>query len=130
MDTSRNPVGWFEIPTKDILRAKKFYEDILDSELELKEMNIKEQGAIKMAVFPMTSHAQGAAGSLVEGKEYSPSHKGSRIYFSVENIEETLDRVEKCGGKVIQPKTSIGQYGYIAHVEDTEGNEISLHVAH
>ncbi|MNL24920.1 Glyoxalase-like domain protein [compost metagenome] len=125
MDTSRNPVGWFEIPTKDIVRAKKFYENVLDASLTMSEL-----GPVKMALFPMETNAKGAAGSLIQGKDYKPSHDGARIYFSVQSIEDTLAKVEKSGGKVLQPKTSIGEWGFIAHVEDTEGNEISLHVSH
>jgi predicted enzyme related to lactoylglutathione lyase len=36
-------------------------------------------------------------------------------------------RAEDAGGKVVKPKTAIGNYGHIALVSDTEGNLIGLH---
>ena len=35
--------------------------------------------------------------------------------------------VQAAGGKVLMPKTPIGQHGAIAHVLDSEGNRIGLH---
>ncbi len=42
-------------------------------------------------------------------------------------VEEVLRRVEKAGGKIALPRTSIGEMGYIAMVADTEGNVVGLH---
>jgi predicted enzyme related to lactoylglutathione lyase len=36
-------------------------------------------------------------------------------------------RLRRHGGRIHMPKTSIGQYGHIALVTDTEGNRIGLH---
>jgi predicted enzyme related to lactoylglutathione lyase len=42
-----------------------------------------------------------------------------------------LDKVERSGGKTIQKKTIItDEYGYMAIIEDTEGNRITLHSEH
>jgi predicted enzyme related to lactoylglutathione lyase len=49
------------------------------------------------------------------------------VYFSVPDIETVLDRVSANGGKIIQEKMSIGEYGFVAHFEDCEGNRVSLH---
>lgn len=122
---TKNPVSWFEIPTQDIMRAKKFYEGTFGGTLSLSEL-----GPVKMAMFNMANDGSGAGGALVNGKDYKPSHSGTRIYFSVNSIEDTLKKIETSGGKVTQPKTSIGEWGFIASFEDTEGNLISLHTAH
>ncbi len=125
MTDKMNPVGWFEIPVKNLDRAQSFYEDVLGIKLARNEM-----GAMHMAWFPMERDAPGAAGSLVEAPDYEPSTKGSTVYFTVESIETTLSRAEAHGGKVLSPKVSIGEYGYIAHVQDPEGNRIALHATH
>jgi predicted enzyme related to lactoylglutathione lyase len=117
-----NPVNWFEIPVKDIGRAGKFYEKVLGLELSPYDME-----PFTMAFFPMTQGAQGAAGSLIKGESYEPSHAGTVVYFSVDDIEEILRRINANGGKTLMPKKSIGQYGFIAHFEDTEGNRLALH---
>jgi uncharacterized protein len=117
-----NPVNWFEIPVRDMGRAKKFYEKVLDRELTLEDMD-----GLKMAFFPMAEGVGGAAGTLIKGETYEPSHAGTVVYFSVDDIEETLRRINANGGKTLLPKKSIGEYGFIAHFEDPEGNRLALH---
>lgn len=117
-----NPVNWFEIPVKDIEKSRKFYSAVFGYNLEVHEME-----PFTMAFFPMADKTYGAAGTLVKGESYVPSHSGTVIYFSVEDIEETLRKINANGGKTLLPKKSIGEYGFIAHFEDTEGNRLALH---
>ncbi|MGA7303371.1 MAG: VOC family protein [Rhodothermales bacterium] len=117
-----NPVSWFEIPVTDLDRAKVFYQRILGIELDVHDF-----GGLKMAWFPMAQDAPGAAGTLVLHESYVPSHAGSLVYFSVEDIDATLERVKAGGGKVLNGKTGIGEYGFVAHFEDSEGNRVALH---
>jgi len=114
--------NWFEIPVKNLDRAIKFYEKVFDVRLSPEEM-----GGMKMALFPFTQDAPGAAGSLIKGESYEPSHAGTVVYFTVEDILEALRRINANGGKTLMPKTAIGQYGFIAQYEDTEGNRLALH---
>ncbi len=117
-----NPVNWFEIPVKDIGRARKFYEKVLGFELTPEEM-----APYTLAFFPMTQNVSGAAGTLIKGESYEPSHAGTVVYFSVDDIDEVLRRINANGGKTLLPKKNIGKYGFIAHFEDTEGNRLALH---
>lgn len=117
-----NVVNWFEIPVSDLDRAKKFYENVLGHELTLNEM-----GPLKMAWFPMEQDGTGATGTLIQAESYVPSHQGSMVYFSVPDIEAVLNKVDKNGGKTLNPKMSIGEYGFVAHFEDSEGNRVALH---
>ena len=95
-----NPVGWFEIPTRNIIRAKDFYEAIFDKVLYLDEIE-----DYKMAWFPKkVNNEYGATGVLIESDDYIPSHNGTLVYFSVPRIEDTLKRIEKNGGKILQAK--------------------------
>lgn len=118
-----NPINWFEIPVSDIERARAFYTHVLQYD----DMPINEMGPLTMAWFPMVEGGDGATGTLVKAESYVPSHQGSMVYFSVEDIEGTLKRVEEKGGKVLNPKMSIGEYGFVAHFEDCEGNRVALH---
>ena len=119
-----NPVNWFEIPVTDMDRAKSFYEHALDI-----EVTIHEIGPNLMGWFPMQPDASGATGTLLKGDGYVPSHQGSVVYFSVPDIEEVLGRIEEKNGKTLVPKTSIGEHGWFAHFEDSEGNRLALHTA-
>jgi len=124
MPINPNPVNWFEIPVSDMDRAKKFYESVFGAELSLNEM-----GPNKMAWFPMEMGAAGAAGTLIQGDGYTPSHDGTIVYVNVPKIEAGLAKIGKAGGKTLLPRTSIGDHGFIAHFEDCEGNRVALHEA-
>lgn len=122
MPIDSNPVNWFEIPVADLDRAKSFHETIFKVDLPINDMN-----GNRRPWFPMEMGQQGAAGTLIQGEGYTPSHEGSLVYIYVPKIDATLEAINDSGGKTLLPKTSIGQYGYIAHFQDTEGNRVALH---
>jgi predicted enzyme related to lactoylglutathione lyase len=82
---------------------------------------------MQMAWFRLAPGVSGAAGTLIQADGYEPSPFGTLIYFEVADVGETLARVESLGGRELLPKTSIGEHGFIAHFEDSEGNRIALH---
>ena len=122
MPSRANPVNWFEIPVNDLSRAKTFYESALGVEITETEM-----GPNKMGWFPMEMGAAGAAGTLIQGDGYRPSHDGSLVYLHVDKIDPTLEAINNAGGKTLRPRMGIGEHGFIAHFEDTEGNRVALH---
>jgi len=122
MPSHANPVNWFEIPVADMSRAKAFYEKSLGVAIAETEM-----GPNKMGWFPMEMGAPGAAGTLILGEGYTPSHEGSLVYLHVDQIDPTLELINGAGGKTLVPRMSIGEHGFIAHFADTEGNRVALH---
>ena len=58
--------------------------------------------------------------------ERSNSVKSSVIYISVENIDEAVATIEQNGGKVVQPRAPVGNFGFAAYFRDTEGNVVGL----
>lgn len=122
MGVDYNQVGWFEIPVSDMRRAMDFYEHVFGVALDE-----QETGELKMAWFPMKEDEIGAPGSLVKGKGYVPSDRGVLIYFTSADIEKACRRAAEKGGHVLQEKFSIGEYGFVAMLRDTEGNTIGIH---
>lgn len=122
MPSHANPVNWFEIPVSDLARAKTFYESVLEVEITESEMGPK-----KMGWFPMEMGISGSAGTLVKSDGYKPSHDGTLVYINVDSIDATLEAIATAGGKTLIPRMSIGDHGFIAHFEDTEGNRVALH---
>ncbi len=122
-----NPVGWFEIYVQDMPRAKAFYESVFQGALEAL-MNPDPQGApgLEMWAFPMSMEGSGAAGALVK-MAGCPSGGSTLVYFSCEDCAVEAARAAANGGEIFRGKMSIGQYGFIALVVDTEGNMIGLH---
>lgn len=123
----RNPVGWFEIYVSDMPRAVAFYEAVLDTKLEPLDSPMPE---IEMMAFAMNDDRPGAAGALARMDGVSPAIGGTLVYFSCEDCAVEAGRVATNGGQVMQEKFSIGAYGFIAMVQDTEGNMIGLHSSH
>lgn len=113
---------WFEIPVTNMERAISFYGDVFGVKLEPNQIN-----NLVMAWFPMKPGEAGAPGALVQAENYTPSHEGTLIYATVTNIEEMLKKVTAHGGKVLMQKTDIGEHGFFAHIEDTEGNRLGIH---
>ncbi len=117
-----NPVNWFEIPATDINKSKTFYDSVFGYDLQIVKMDDTVMGW-----FPFDPEKPGVTGALVEYEGYTPSHDGSMVYFSVDDIEGILSKVKSSGGKVVAEKMSIGEYGFVAHFEDVAGNRVGLH---
>jgi hypothetical protein len=122
MAVDYNQVGWFEIPATDLKRAAGFYQQVFGVQFQEQSM-----GPSRMAMFPMKAGETGAAGSLVQGEGYNPSDQGVLIYFTVTDIDEACRKAAAAGGRVLQEKMDIGEYGTIALLLDTEGNRIGIH---
>lgn len=124
MSKQYNPVGWFEIPVTDMTRAKTFYEYVLGTPFEDHEMD-----SLQMAWFPMINEegAYGAAGSLVKSESREPSAQGTLVYFTAPDLDAALSRAAEKGGRIVAPKTDIGEYGFIGLILDSEGNRVGLH---
>jgi uncharacterized protein len=122
MTTQRNPVGWFELYVQDIERAKAFYEKTFQVTLQR-----LESPGIELWAFPMAMDAGGASGALVKMEGKDSGAGGTLIYFSCADCAVEASRAVQNGGRVQKEKMSIGQYGFISLVLDTEGNMIGLH---
>ena len=116
-----NAINWFELPANNFERAVKFYNEVLGENLQ--PMNHPE---MKIAFFPAKDN--GVGGAVTQGNGNKPNAQGALVYLNGGNdLAKPLAKVEKAGGKVIMPKTSIGENGFKAIFEDTEGNRVALH---
>jgi uncharacterized protein len=116
----RPTVYYFEIPVNDLDRAIAFYSAVFGCELERIDVDGNQ-----MANFPRLEGA-GASGALAKGDSYTPGTQGVRVYFDTESIDDTLAKVIAAGGKVLYPKTPIGELGWVAEFNDSESNCIAL----
>ena len=119
---AQNMINWFEIAVTDFERARTFYQTVFDI-----EMNVTEMQGYKMAFFP--NEEGGVSGAICYGEGYIPSGAGALLYLNANpDVNLVLDRTVQAGGKIIVPKTIIGEdAGYYAFIVDTEGNRLALH---
>jgi len=126
-----NPVVWFEIYVENMERAKAFYENVLALKLEKMPVPTAEFETMEMWAFPsdketsMTSY--GACGMLIKMEGCAPGGGGTIIYFNSDDCAIEASRVSQNGGTLFKEKTSIGEHGYFAIAQDTEGNTIGFH---
>jgi len=123
-----NPVGWFEIYVDDMERASKFYESVFNVQLTNMVDPTSEDGSnLMMRSFPGDVVYAGSTGALVKMEGMKCGGNSVIVYFNCEDCAIEENKAATFGGKVFQPKMSIGQYGFISLVTDTEGNIIGLY---
>lgn len=120
-----NPVGWFEIYVQDMARAKRFYESVFQVKLERLDSPAEMQ--IELWSFPMAKDQMGASGALVKMEDGPSGGNAVLVYFTCIDCAVEAAHATPSGGKLIREKMSIGQYGFIALIADTEGNMVGLH---
>ena len=119
-----NALNWFEIPALDADRARAFYQKVLGHDLG----EMPGPPGYKMYTFPADYTKGEVAGAVMQGDGYVPRTDGSLIYLNAQpDLAGPLSRVADAGGTVTMEKTSIGENGFVAMIEDTEGNKVGLH---
>lgn len=102
-------------------RAVSFYETLLGTKLDRRTVD-----GYEMALFPFAHGASGATGALAKGDVYRPSKDGAIVYFHVDDIKSTVEKATKLGRPILYPVKDIGDAGFVAEIEDTEGNRLAL----
>lgn len=120
----------FEIAATDLVRSKKFYEDIFGwkfDKWDKPDSSGNEYYDIKTG--EDRKEMPGIDGGLM--KATMPMSMDSKSGFvcsiDVDNLDEALKKIEKMGGKTIKPKTAGNDgWGWFAYAEDPDGNVFSL----
>jgi uncharacterized protein len=114
----------FEVPFDDAERAHGFYRDAFGWRLE----TMPQFEYTMVTTTPTDDRGQvsevgGINGGMLrrQGPITSPV-----ITIGVDDLDDTLARVEKLGGKVAIGRQPVGDMGFSAYVQDTEGNVIGL----
>jgi predicted enzyme related to lactoylglutathione lyase len=58
---------------------------------------------------------------------FKAGRNSTLIYFACEDCAVEESKVEAAGGHIQKPKMSIGEYGFISLVVDSEGNLFGLY---
>lgn len=124
MIMKQNAIGWFDIYVNDMERAATFYQSVFNKQLE--DLGDPTDSRVIMKSFPTDMAHYGAGGALVKRDGAGPVTGGTIVYFGVADCSVEESRVESCGGKVINPKMSIGEFGFVSVCMDTEGNLFGL----
>jgi len=123
---NENPVVWFEIYTNDLLRAKKFYETVL--QVQLSELENPTNDKLQMFAFPNNMESKNkTSGALVKMDGFAAGNNSTIVYFESEDCGIEESRIEDAGGRINRTKMSLGEYGFMVLASDTEGNMFGIH---
>jgi uncharacterized protein len=115
-------INWFEIPTRNMDAAVRFYEKTLAVTLKREDF-----GGQPHAVFP-AGDPKAVSGAIVVAPHLTPGPNGPVIYLNcADGVTAALARAAAAGAKVVVPHTHIGDNGWIAVVADLDGNHVGLH---
>ena len=109
----------FDIAAENPERAKRFYQGVFEWKIE------RPPGPMDYHLIETTDldGKSSIGGGL--GKREGPE-RGIISYIGVNSIAEYVSKVDELGGKVIQPKTAVPGWGYLAVCLDTENNAFGL----
>ncbi len=115
----------FEIPYDDGGRAKAFYSDVFgwDTTQEMPEM----QYTMAMTG-PVGDNGMPSEPGFINGGMF-PRQDAINVpvlTIGVDSIDEALGKVEASGGKTVEAKQAVGDMGFTAYINDSEGNLIGL----
>lgn len=116
-----NPIVHFEIPARDMERAKKFYSDIFGwniSKFEGDTACNENYYNIEQSKDPIK-----LCGGMLP--KMSECHNIT-IYIGVSSVDDYAKKVEEGGGKICVPKMAVPGMGYFVCCIDTEGNSFAI----
>jgi len=115
-----NIFTWVEIRTRDLNKSKNFYESLFGW-----KTTGKENKDFAYWILNTGSKIDSGMWRMPEDKPL-----GIYVYILVNNIEETLEKVEEVGGKVTMPKTPAVEGCFMAFFSDPDENIFGLWEEH
>ncbi len=113
---SHRKICYLEIPAKTAEASADFYSTIFG-------WRVRKRGDGALAF----DDSGCVSGTWVKESDRTPDER-TRTYIMVDSIAETLKRIQTAGGRVLTPRTDIGQgMGAFGAFTDPVGNEFGLY---
>ncbi|MEV4349952.1 VOC family protein [Actinoplanes sp. NPDC049596] len=114
----------FEVPFGDGDRARSFYQEAFGWQLG----SIPGLDYTIATTAPTDDNGRPSEPGAINGGMFAREapFQGPVLVLGVDNIDESLAKIEKSGGKTAIPRQPVGDMGYCAYFHDTEGNLLGL----
>lgn len=121
-----SPVVHFEMPAKDKKRVKKFYESTFGWKVD--DLGPKMGNYLMAVTSPMTKDNMHKKKGVINGGFFEMGTEGSvpHIVIQVKNLEKSIERIKKSGGKVEGGPQDIPGVGKFVMFQDTERNRVGM----
>jgi predicted enzyme related to lactoylglutathione lyase len=117
----------FEIPATDVEKLKAFYEGLFGWKI----FKVPMGGMEYWLIYTVPTDEKGMLlkpgvnGGMFQKQAQQEGLKPVN-YITIENIDESLEKVGKLGGKILMSKQQVPTVGWVALVVDPEGNQVGL----
>lgn len=126
-----NRIVHFEIHASDPERAANFYKQVFGWDIKKWDSPSMEYWMVMTA--PMDSKEPGINGGLIIREGSAPTEgQAVNAYvctIQVEDIDKTIEKLEKAGAIATQTKFDIGGMAWQAYYKDLDGNIFGVHQA-
>ena len=114
----------FEIPVDDSDRANTFYGDVFGWQL----MPMPEMGYTMVSTGPTSMETGPSEPGFINGGMFKrdEASRATNVVIGVASIDDALKQVEAAGGKTVTERFPVGDMGFTAYFNDTEGNLVGL----
>ena len=122
----------FEIPSDDIERSKKFYNELFGWNIEkwpgTNDRQLTSAATGQPMEYWMVTTTDDKGNKALGGgmmKRQMPEQQVTN-YINVKSVDEYSSRVKMLGGKVVAPKMAVPGMGYFVLCLDTENNSFAI----
>jgi predicted enzyme related to lactoylglutathione lyase len=114
----------FEVPYDDADRARKFYREVFDWQIQ----SMPDMGYNMVSTGPVSDQGMPNEPGYIGGgmMQRQEPVNAPVITLSVDDIDATLVAVQKNGGSAMGEKMAVGDMGFAAYFKDCEGNLMGL----
>jgi uncharacterized protein len=114
----------FEIPADDVSRAQGFYREAFGWNINpMPEMQYTILGTTPTDEQGMPTEPGSINGGMFQREDDIST---PIITIDVDDVDAALTKIESLGGKTVRPKEAVGEMGFAAYFNDSEGNLMGL----
>jgi predicted enzyme related to lactoylglutathione lyase len=123
-----DPVVHFEMPAEDKKRMSDFYSNVFG--WETKMLGNDQQNYVLVSTTEVDKTGRLTSPGAINGgfyqKEKDKPAQYPSVVIAVDNLKESMRKIEKTGGKIIGEPVEIKDFGWYVSFYDTENNRVSM----
>ncbi len=130
IELKANKVTWFSIPSDDIKRASKFYEEAFNWKIEPETKEANDTFSFHVALNSTSdenyiSYKKGVVNGCIVKREIGLPTPA--VLIEVDDLDAAIAKVKKAGGQLVTDKIIMKSLnGVFVLIKDTEGNYVEL----